>query len=402
MLGSVTWETVSLHNGTRPSYFYVYGCPNRSNRISPARCDNPCVNVRQWVDLGKETIVRLLQAEYAAVWPEIEAKCADWPYPPNRYPIQPHHLTTARKELRTEGVTRELSDITRGGRDIPYITLREVDRETEAIKEAAARKRLLQARYLSWAVTLQLLGPAGENAAHAALMTVAPQAGYRVVRPEGGNVAGLFGQPVEGGPLDDAAHLQVVDNRGIGTGVVTVPIEVKNVREWIYADSARLHQLLYKAARLQQRFPDVGIVPVQVCRRAAYNTFKMARAFGFYVANANAQFLPQREDVTPTAVEEVRVGLGYRDLTQATEPNRLLMAHFGRSLPKVSQRAAKDWAVYGPLFAEHFDRLRDPSLPRAKRAELANELEHDAGEILGEQEEEEQPEWEPPFPGDYY
>lgn len=360
------------------------------------------MQVREWIDLGRETIIRLLENELAVVWPEVEARCADRPYPPNRRPIQPHHLTSARQELRDEGIILEIANKTRGGREVPFIVLRGTE-QREAVKEAAARKRLLQARYLSWALTLDVLGLAGERAVHAALMDVAPRVGYRVVRPEGGPVVGLFGQPLEG-PLDDAAHLQVLDERGVGVGVVAVPIEVKNVREWIYADSERLHQLLHKAARLQEQFPDVGIVPVLACRRGAYNTFRMAKAFGFYVADARAQFLPQREDVTPTGIEEVIVGLGYEDLTQAVRPHRLLKHHFAKAIPKVAARAASDWGQYGPQFVGHFARLRDVALPRTDRAMIAEELRKAASEILGEEEAEaeEQPEWEPPFPQDYY
>jgi hypothetical protein len=364
------------------------------------------VNVRWWVDLGKETIVRLLENEHAAVWPEIEAKAADRTYPGNTRRIQPHHLTTARKELRDAGVINEQSAPTRGGREVPFMTLTHVGRHGEAVKEAAARKRLLQARYLSWSVSLNLLGPAGERATRVALGAVAATAGYRIENPDDGEVASLFGEPVEGGPLDAAGHLQVVDNRGISTGVVTLTIEVKNVREWIYADSERLHQLLYKSASMKRRFPEVDIVPVLVCRRGAYNTFQMARAFGFYVADAKAQFLPRREDVPPSAVEEVAAELGYRDLTQEQEPNRLLRAHFGGSLPKVVSRAAGDWAEYGPQYIDRFERLPDPALSRPDRAALADELENATKRILGEQEEEEEeeeeeewrgeePDWEP-------
>jgi hypothetical protein len=152
------------------------------------------------------------------------------------------------------------------------------------------------------------------------------------------------------------------------------------------------------------RFPEVDVDPVLVCRRGAYSTFKMARAFGFYVADAKAQFLPRREDVTPTLVEEVASGLGYRDLTQELQPNRLLRKHFGQSLPRVASRAAQDWAEYGPRYIGRFERLRDPALSRPDRAALANELENVTKRILGEEDEEEEeeeelesgePEWEP-------
>lgn len=183
-----------------PTLLLCLWVPESVKRVSAGQAHNDRVNVRGWVELGKETILRLLQDEHAVVWPEVEAKIADRAYPPNVRPIQPHHLTSARQELRTEGVIREREEVTRGGRSVPFITLADVGRNAEAVKEAAARKRLLQARYLSWAMTLDLLGPAGERAAHTALMAVAPRAGYRIERPEGGPVGDLFGEPVVGDP----------------------------------------------------------------------------------------------------------------------------------------------------------------------------------------------------------
>ncbi len=37
---------------------------------------------------------------------------------------------------------------------------------------------------------------------------------------------------------------------------MTVPIEVKNIRHWIYPGAWELHQLLDKAARLQARLAE--------------------------------------------------------------------------------------------------------------------------------------------------
>ncbi len=332
--------------------------------------------------LGRKAILELLEEEHAAVWLEVEAKVADHAWHSLRRPVQPHHLTTARTQLRREGVIKESPGATRGGAAISVLHLADLRRRKKAFERAAARKRLLQARYLSWAVRRNLLGPAGERVAHASLVDVAPAAGYRLERPEGGPVASLFGAPVPGGPLDGAAHVQVTDMSGITRAVVTILVEVKNVREWIYPDSERLHQLLYKSARLKERHPDVPIVPVLVCRRASYMTFTMAKAFGFYVADAKAQFVPRRQDVTPTHVNEVALELGFSDLVQDLGPNRLLRKHFSSALPRVAPTAAQTWATYGPSYVQHFERLRDPRLSRKDRAAVAAELEQAVRAIL--------------------
>lgn len=351
--------------------------------------------------LGREAILQLLQQQHAAVWLEVEAKIADHVLQPLRHPVQPHHLTTARGQLRREQIIKETPHKTRGGGTISVLHLADLGRRRKAFQRAAARKRLLQARYLAWAVRLNLLGPAGERVAHASLRDVAAAAGYRLERPEGGPVATIFGAPVPGGALDDAAHLQITDNRGITVAVVTIPIEVKNVREWIYPDSERLHQLLYKGAKLKEQNPNVPIVPVLVCRRAPYTTFTMAKAFGFYVADARAQFLPRREDVTPTHVNELALELGFSDLTQDLGPHRLLRKHFGTALPRVAASAAENWANYGPAFIRHFEKLRDPRLSRKDRAMLAGELEQAVREIRAPEPEEPEPEYEPLYPDEF-
>ncbi|MEX1100928.1 MAG: hypothetical protein WD739_11890 [Actinomycetota bacterium] len=265
---------------------------------------------------------------------------------------------------------------------MPVIHFGDLTGRKRKVEDAAARKRLLQARYLAWAVTLHILGPAGERATHASLLKAAPIAGYRVERPEGGPIGSLFGKKVVGGPLDDAVHLQLKNELGVPTGVVSVPIEVKNVREWIYPGSERLHQLLHKAAALQDANPELPIVPVLVCRRAPWATFRMAKAFGFYVADAKAQFLPEREDVSQTHVEEMRVELGYSDLVIDTGRNRLLDKHFGKALPGIAEDAASSWAIFGPRYLETFEALRQPTLSEARRSELTLELESEGRRIL--------------------
>lgn len=52
-----------------------------------------------YVDLGVNAIWELLEEEHAVVMPEIEAKISEEAYGSSPVPVDPHHLTTARKQL---------------------------------------------------------------------------------------------------------------------------------------------------------------------------------------------------------------------------------------------------------------------------------------------------------------
>jgi hypothetical protein len=137
-----------------------------------------------------------------------------------------------------------------------------------AVQTAAARKRLLHARYLGWAMGTKrygagIVGPGAEKVVHESLMAAAPS-GYRLFEPQRGEVRQMFGAPVPGGPLDNGATLQLVDDKGFPAGSVVVPIEVKNRRDWVYPEAPELHQLLSKAAALAARIPRP---PVRACAR---------------------------------------------------------------------------------------------------------------------------------------
>jgi hypothetical protein len=110
-----------------------------------------------------------------------------------------------------------------------------------------------------------------------------PGLGYIPVRREGGQITSLFGEPVPGGPLDDTAYLTALDDQQV-PHTVTLLIEVKNIRHWIYPSSSELYQLLDKAAQLQCARPTQLFLPVLICRRVHYLTFLMAQALGFRFA----------------------------------------------------------------------------------------------------------------------
>lgn len=107
---------------------------------------------------------------------------------------------------------------------------------------------------------LPAVGRTGEQVVHTSLREAAAH-GFRLARPEGGEVEKFLGHPVPVSKLDNAAILTLLVD-GVPGSSVAVPIEVKNIRDWIYPSSQELYQLLEKASLLQQLRPDVLMVPV--------------------------------------------------------------------------------------------------------------------------------------------
>jgi hypothetical protein len=133
-----------------------------------------------------------------------------------------------------------------------------------------------------------LIGPAAERVLHASLLEAAPH-GYRLTKPERGEVGFLLGRQVAGGRLDSAAFLQLVDKDGRAGATVVTPIEVKNIRHWIYPNSAELFQLLHKAALLQQATRSairagLGLSPPELL-------WAMAKELGFFPIEVRQQYV---------------------------------------------------------------------------------------------------------------
>lgn len=338
----------------------------------------------RYARLAVQALTEMVDRENAVVWAEVEAKAADavWNGFPTR--IDPHHLTNARHQLTDQGVVDHEVSATRGGRQVEILVSTSAPKR--AVQAAAARKRLLHARYLGWAMGTKrygegIVGPGAEKVVHESLMAAAPS-GYRVLEPQRGEVRQMFGLPVPGGPLDNGATLQLVDEKGFPAGTVVVPIEVKNRRDWVYPEAPELHQLLSKAAALQRAQPNLRFAPVLVCRRAQYTTFRMARALGFYVVALRRQFLLPRPDVDPDKVDEVCRELGY-DLEVRDEAFPYLVRQFTDTFPGVAARTAERWARNGPALEELFSEIRREDRQR-RRSDLMDLLRSEAEELADE------------------
>lgn len=339
-----------------------------------------------YVAIARTSLLELLEKEHAVVSLEIEAKLT---LPRAGLPtgINPHILTVARRELTQSGVLQSVSEPTRGSRTITVIGFRNRQGRETVFQEAAQRKRLLMARYLGWTEDRPKrrspVGHAGEIVSHGSLLDAAPN-GYKLVQPEGSPIENLFGAPVPGGALDDAAYLQLVSDQGMPSGTVFVPIEVKNIREWLYPNGSELYQLLDKAARLRAEYPQLPIAPVLVCRRASYFATRMAQQMGFFIAQTGNQFIRPLEEVMEDEgrlLREVQNELGFHDLIATESPHFALTRLLVNSLPAVAQRTADRFAASAPIIARYSGALRTDTLRFGEREEIMERLREDVAEL---------------------
>lgn len=331
---------------------------------------------RDYVAMGEQGIQELLAQEHAVVVPEIEARLADNQWPTLTHRVQPHHLTTARHNLVTRGVIQRITETTRGGRAVPVLIPVEQRLRKRAIADAAARKRLLHTRFMTWssgsaATGSGVIGPAGETVVHAALTAAAPY-GYRLFNPTDGQTSMVLGTTLSG-PIDNGGILSAFDHRTHSpAGQYVVTVEVKNVRSWIYFSAVELHQLLDKAATLQRAHSAHRFLPVLVCRHAHPLVNRLAEQLGFYVISTKRQYVPA--GLPSRDLDEVRTELGY-DLEHVPEtPPPALVKHFSKTLPSLAERTATRWAASAVVLGDYFAQLHDASLRGPERTELSNEL----------------------------
>lgn len=325
-------------------------------------------------ETAKRLILELLNDELALVKPEAIARLAERYHRGDARNMDPHVTGRALNELRRTGkliVTKSV--VTRGGARVATIQPADQYKRTYAIQTAAARKRLLYARYLGWASGTArsphgLIGPSGEQAVRqgiiesAALQPAAPGAGpvseILNVRLNGAADSGGFMNPLV---------------RGLPQAPVTVLIEVKSIREWIYPDSSELYQVLHKCLLLKRVHPDVPVVPILVCRRAHKTAFFMAKQLGFIIIEMGAQFVGHT--VTEQHLLQVRNELGFGDLYLGTGPSLRVRDRLREHLGPYLIGYAGTWTdtAQDPEIPDHLSRLRN-KIPRPERTELINDV----------------------------
>jgi hypothetical protein len=342
------------------------------------------MEAEDYQEMAVEALLGIITAEHAVIWSEVEARASERPWGELTHKVDPHHLTTARRMLMDERSIEATLAPTKGGHQIETLSL--VGAPRRAVEAAAARKRLLHGRFMGWALGTKryprgLIGGAGESVAHASLAAAAGT-GYGLFDRVRGDVAELYGAAIPGGSLDNGAHLIMKGADGVPTGVVSVLVEVKNIREWLYPNSTEVYQLLAKASKLQVAHPEMRFLPVLVCRRAHYTLFRMAKQLGFYVVALSRQFITQTSTVSDEALREVRSELGFADLIAQTDADDLLVKHFTTYIPREAAAFSERWAITSQALGEFFPVLRRHVDP-ADRAKLLNRLRKQADKEHG-------------------
>ncbi|MDI9891707.1 hypothetical protein [Microbacterium sp. IEGM 1404] len=342
----------------------------------------------EWARLADAVVRDVAARELAFGARELEAKAADRPW--GEFPtIQPHLLTPAAARLRREGVISYEGAATRGGGVQRVFVTAE---PSKAAARVAGRKRLLLARYRTWATpgrdwNPSPVGSALERVVHASLLETAPY-GYRLLNPSGGEVRDLLGARVPGGPLDSAAWLLRLDANGMPMRPVLTMIEAKNLREWIYPRTQELYQLLDKAASVQVAHPDIPIVPILVCRRLNFITGAMAKQVGMHLIETKTQFVRPvvlNVDDGQRKVDEVVNELGY-DVTLNDEATPAMKRQFETTLPSRVDEAAERWRLVAlhPEVPDVLSVLRDEEVLGDERTRARDEFARCVQEATGE------------------
>jgi hypothetical protein len=333
-----------------------------------------------WISAGEQEIRALLKVEHAVVRMEIESKIAEKPGTSRH--IQPHILADSLRRLVRRGEVATNTDATRGGRDIVTFSLSKPSVSKRLVERAAARKRLLQTRYLQWATGTAglgrhtgIVGPSLEKSLHASILTSAPYLGYRMLNPVSGEVSTVwdfdatsFGSPDNGFLWHDADtnsdHLCLV--------------EAKNTREWIYPWGSELYQLLFKCAHI---YPEAlrrgyGVIPVLVCRKASPTLYYAAKDLGFHVAEVGKQLVDFGLEVgsdEDRMVNEVRAELGFTDILDHNGTYRTIEKQFKSVIPGRALEITQQFAEVGQELESDFRLLRvDGNTQTKYRAMKAN------------------------------
>jgi hypothetical protein len=166
------------------------------------------------------------------------------------------------------------------------------------------------------------------------------------VKPHAGEVTRLLNVDLPG-PLDSAGYTVPLVN-GVPGRAVTVLVEVKNIRGWIYPHSVEIYQLLHTACVLQQANPEQPILPVLVWRKVQTPSFWMAKQLGFMIIEMGLQFAG---DVEQEVLDEVRNELHFSDLRAGVGPSLRVRDRFQKTVPGYCSEIAEAWQK---TVANHF------------------------------------------------
>lgn len=249
----------------------------------------------EWEDAGREAILDLLAAKQVVPWHEAEARISHhgWAGFP---PVQPLQLTAARRALAESGSIV----VEHSAHDQPVVTIRlpfsqGTKRQVERLRGS---KRKLYRKYIGWSQDQRLCGQHAEKVVLETAQSAATSAGLYVPPQQVGRITRVQGADISPNTLDVLVHVLDTDTIGLACSAV---IEVKNIHTWIYPWAGELWGLLVKAASLATQ--GAAVLPLFVCARAAFPTWRLAQDVGFFTIQMTHQMF--HPDVPADDVQHV-------------------------------------------------------------------------------------------------
>lgn len=336
--------------------------------------------IDEWVEEARGALLQCLASEHALIHPaELTARLSERYFQSDGTHVNyhPHVVGLAAQELIARGdVVHDQAGST-PNRHVATISLAQPAPGAQGvINRAKARKRRLFNRYLTWASGAGpgrpgTFGPAGEQATREAL-------GPRITEIDRRNVLGV----TLTGALDVAGFMVPIDKQGMPGTAVTVMVEVKNVRNFIYPEYEEVWQLMNKSIAVSVARPTHPVLPILVCRRAHESTIWMAKQLGFMVVETKAQFAGP---VDQGELDEVRNELHFTDLKAGHAANKYMTKQLYETAPRIAPTYSSTWAqtLADPFVLGHLQQAAQRRLPLSQRKALLAKIETHLGRTPG-------------------
>jgi hypothetical protein len=290
------------------------------------------------LQLAEKRLCNILRSYIVASARTLEQKISD--AGPNNQRINPHILTTARKNLIERGIIKTLQ---LGG--IPWFYLAEtnaaevepraveldaIHRETQRplfVMQLGQALEIATFRALRAQTTLNFFGHFSDLDEHDDSTL------YSKEEPP----SSLSGRRIPSGrKLDFLIHHENSGYAGV---------EIKNVREWFYPNRVEIREMLAKCCAL-------NVVPVLIARRIHFSTFSILNRCGVIIHETFNQLYPDSAKDLADKVKDKNL-LGYHDVRVGNTPDSRLMRFIEINLPTVLPTARQNFEAFKDLLSEY-------------------------------------------------
>lgn len=276
----------------------------------------------KWVRIAETRTITILKARIAANIRQLEAKICE-SGPPGLRP-DPHNLTIALKNLEARGLLAIIKPPGEKSRDeSKFFTLREYypDPARQRVDELLIHLRVHRLLTDKEEYCSRVL----EDIVAASFQQVPAYTDLGKLPPKS--------------PLDGVYRV----------GEITLGVEVKNVREWVYPMSGRIWVMIRKCL-------EIDAVPLLITRKIAFITHLGFIHIGVTGYEYHRQVFAKKAEHYLEYVQH-KDALGYKDvIATSPDPNPLLVDFLKRLLPLLPSRAS--------AWGEHRDVLEEFAVSR--------------------------------------